>query len=450
MVSMTDQPADDAATATGGPAGTEATGADAAAADAAATAVPAAGATAADGRPALRRGHGDNKVIAGVCHGAGRYFDVDPVIIRIVLAVLALTGGIGLIIYGLGWLVVPQEDEQESEAHRLLSGRIEGAPLVAVLMALVGCGLYASLLGNAANQAFSLILLGSTVAALYWSQQRSRLRAAGEGPLTAAGSVADAPPAAQAPPGPGSAPSWWRDPLTKAPPYLWGPDDGPYEGPDQQPWRERRRAERKERNWPFGLAAFLVAATAAVVGTSVSLPRTSVGSSLEIGLLSALFVFGAAYLVASFAGRPRGLTAFWTLLTVAGLVGAAWLPKDQPGWGTTWAPASAAAVRPGYERGVGHGVLDLTNAAAHGRTVTTRLRVRAGEALVRLPKDATVVLSYHIGAGEVLLPGEDHSGVDIKTGAHDTKVYAARPGTASAGTVEVRVDVAVGDVRVVR
>lgn len=119
-------------------------------------------------------------MLAGVCHGAGRYFGVDPVIFRIVLAVLALTGGIGLIIYGLGWLVIPQEDEEESEAHRLLSGRIEGAPLTAVLMALVGCGLYASMLGNGANQAFSLILLAATVAAVYWSQQRTRMQAAGE------------------------------------------------------------------------------------------------------------------------------------------------------------------------------------------------------------------------------------------------------------------------------
>ncbi|WP_329365700.1 PspC domain-containing protein [Streptomyces sp. NBC_00669] len=403
-----------------------------------------------DSRPQLRRGHGKDKVLAGVCHGAGRYFGVDPVIFRIVLAVLALTGGIGLIIYGLGWLVIPQEDEEESEAHRLLSGRIEGAPLTAVLMALVGCGLYASMLGNGANQAFSLILLAATVAAVYWSQQRTRMQAAGETPLAAASAVADAPPAAQAPPEPGSAPSWWRDPLTKAPPYLWGPDDGPYQAADRQAWRERKRKTRKERQWPFGLVAFLLAATAAGVGTCVAVHRTSVGSSVEIGLASALGVFGVAYLIASFAGRPRGLTAFWSLLTIAGLIGAASLPKDQEGWTSRWTPTTTTAIQPSYVRGAGDGVLDLRTVSLGNRTVSTRLDVHVGEAEVKLPPNATVVLTYHIGVGDVLLPGKSHSGVNIRSGTHDTEVYSPRPGTPSTGTIDLTVKVGVGDLRVVR
>ncbi len=398
----------------------------------------------------MRRGTEKDRVLAGVCHGAGRYFDVDPVIFRIVLAVLALTGGIGLIVYGMGWLIVPQEGEDESEAHRLLSGRIEGAPLTAVLMALVGCGLYASMLGNGANQAFSLILLTATAGAVYWSQQRGRMQAAGEAPFAAASAVADAPPAAQAPPEPGATPSWWREPLTKEPAYLWGPDDGPYDEADRQAWRERKKEQRKERLWPFGLVVFLLAATAAGVGTSVAWPYQPVGASVEIGLVSALGVFALAYLVASFAGRPRGGTLFWTLLTVAGLIGAAALPKDQAGWTTRWRPATAAAVRPSYERGAGNGTLDLRHIALDGHTVSTRLEVRVGEALVELPPDATVILNYHIGVGDVLLPGRSHSGVNIKGGVHDKEVYGPAPGTVSTGTLDLTVKVDVGDMRVVR
>jgi phage shock protein PspC (stress-responsive transcriptional regulator) len=407
----------------------------------------------ADGaRPKLRRGHGEDKVLAGVCHGAGRYFDVDPVIFRIVLTVLALTGGIGLIVYGMGWLVIPQQGEEESEAHRLLSGRIEGAPLTAVLMALVGCGLYASMLGNGANQAFSLILLAATAAAVYWSQQRDRMRTAGETPLVAASAVADAPPATQAPPRPGDAPSWWRDTLTKPPPYLWGPDDGPYTygAADKRAWRERKKKTRKERLWPFGMVAFLLAAGAAAAGTTVSSHRTSVGSSVEIGLASALGVFGVAYLIASFAGRPRGWTAFWSLLTVAGLICAASLPKDQEGWTSRWTPTAGSAVQPHYVRGAGDGILDLRRVSLGDRTVSTRLDVHVGEALVKLPPNATVVLNYHIGVGDVLLPGKSHSGVNIKGGTHDTEVYSPTSGTPSTGTIDLTVKVGVGDLRVVR
>src|SRR4051794_24332468 len=90
----------------------------------------------------LRRAH-DRKMIAGVCEGAGRFFGMDPVVFRVVLAVLALTGGLGLVVYGVAWLLVPAEGDgpRESEAHRLLSGRVEGPALTAVLFALVGCGL---------------------------------------------------------------------------------------------------------------------------------------------------------------------------------------------------------------------------------------------------------------------------------------------------------------------
>lgn len=51
--------------------------------------------------------------------GLGRYCNVDPVIFRIVLGVLSVTGGLGLIFYGFAWLLIPLEGEEENEARRL-------------------------------------------------------------------------------------------------------------------------------------------------------------------------------------------------------------------------------------------------------------------------------------------------------------------------------------------
>ena len=412
----------------------------------------AARATEADDGGKVRRGAGRDKVLAGVCHGAGRYFDVDPVIFRVVLVVLSLTGGIGLIVYGMGWLVIPLEGEDESEAHRLLSGRIEGAPLTAVLMALVGCGLYASMIGNGANQAFSLLLLTATAGAVYWSQQRGRIRAAGETPFVTASAVADAPPAAQAPPEPGGTPSWWRDPLTKEPGYLWGPDDGPYEEADRQAWRERKRAARGERSWLFALVVFLLVVAAAAIGTGASWQRQPTGVAIEIGLSAALGVLGFAYLTASFAGRPRGGTVFWTLVIIVGLIGAAAVPKSGQGLGgTTWRPTTAGAVRPSYERGVGTGTLDLTGIRLNGATVHTRLKLGAGQAVVRLPKNATVRVYYRVSAGDVRLPGDQsHSGVHVKTDQDERFDYGPAAGVLSTGTVDLEVLVGAGELEVTR
>jgi phage shock protein C len=51
-----------------------------------------------------------DKRIAGVCGGLGTYFDVDPIIFRIIFIILLLPGGLpGLIPYILMWIFVPEE-----------------------------------------------------------------------------------------------------------------------------------------------------------------------------------------------------------------------------------------------------------------------------------------------------------------------------------------------------
>lgn len=51
----------------------------------------------------------DECVLAGICGGLGQYFNKDPVIFRIILLVLLFSFGIGLGIYLLGILLIPNE-----------------------------------------------------------------------------------------------------------------------------------------------------------------------------------------------------------------------------------------------------------------------------------------------------------------------------------------------------
>src|SRR4051794_29502721 len=53
-----------------------------------------------------------DRVIAGVAGGFGRYFGIDPVVIRLVLIVLSFFGGAGLIVYGAAWLLVPPDGHE--------------------------------------------------------------------------------------------------------------------------------------------------------------------------------------------------------------------------------------------------------------------------------------------------------------------------------------------------
>lgn len=56
----------------------------------------------------LRRSR-NNRIIAGVCGGLGEYFELDPVIIRLLLVVATLMGGSGIILYLVAWVLIPEE-----------------------------------------------------------------------------------------------------------------------------------------------------------------------------------------------------------------------------------------------------------------------------------------------------------------------------------------------------
>jgi signal transduction histidine kinase len=59
-------------------------------------------------RAVLRRDL-DNRVVAGVCAGIGRRIGLDPVILRVAFVVAAAAGGVGILLYGLAWLLIPAE-----------------------------------------------------------------------------------------------------------------------------------------------------------------------------------------------------------------------------------------------------------------------------------------------------------------------------------------------------
>ena len=52
----------------------------------------------------------DDRIVAGVCSAIGRYFGVDPVLIRVAFALLAaVTWGVALIAYPVMWFLIPDE-----------------------------------------------------------------------------------------------------------------------------------------------------------------------------------------------------------------------------------------------------------------------------------------------------------------------------------------------------
>jgi len=50
-----------------------------------------------------------NRVLGGVCGGLGSYLNIDPVLLRVIWAVLFFAGGMGLLAYIIAWIIMPEE-----------------------------------------------------------------------------------------------------------------------------------------------------------------------------------------------------------------------------------------------------------------------------------------------------------------------------------------------------
>ena len=49
------------------------------------------------------------RIVGGICGGLGQYLNVDPVLIRVIWAVLFFAFGAGFLAYILAWIIIPEE-----------------------------------------------------------------------------------------------------------------------------------------------------------------------------------------------------------------------------------------------------------------------------------------------------------------------------------------------------
>jgi phage shock protein PspC (stress-responsive transcriptional regulator) len=158
----------------------------------------------------------EGRYLAGVCAAIGRATKTDPVLWRVLLAVLGFFGGVGILVYVAAWLIIPGEGDTASPVESMLGrGRSSMSPVtVIVLSILVAVGF-----GYIVTDAFRAVLLGAAIligGALLLNRDRGAAdRPAPPGPEP----TPDAPP--PAPPGP-------------VPPVSW-PQPGPLTPPTAAP-----------------------------------------------------------------------------------------------------------------------------------------------------------------------------------------------------------------------
>ena len=113
----------------------------------------------------LERSRSD-RMLAGVCGGLARYFDIHPAFYRVGFVVLTLIGGAGVLIYLAAALVIPDEGEEDSIAAAVLRERRDRPwPLVGLaLIAIAGLVLLSRVsIWPSGDAAWILLLIGGVI-----------------------------------------------------------------------------------------------------------------------------------------------------------------------------------------------------------------------------------------------------------------------------------------------
>ena len=310
----------------------------------------------------------DDKVVAGVCAGLGRYTDTDPVLWRVTVGVLTVFGGAGLVLYLLAWVLVPRTGSPASFAERTLRGPDRTA-------AVIGAGL----LGLVAIAVLDLIDTGLVVLAVVVGVVllATRERRAGIAP------------------GPSSR-AWGP----AAPPSAYGVPPSAYGEPPVVPaWEPAPPALPRERSV---LGPVTLSVATLVAGVLLLLREVGVdGITGPRVLAAALLVVGAGLVVATWIGRARWLFAVGVVLALLLVPAAALDGRLAGGAGErTWVPV-AADDGASYELGAGEATLDLRRVEP-GSVGALTARVGLGRLLVLVPDDLRVRVVPEIGLGELV------------------------------------------------
>jgi phage shock protein C len=80
----------------------------------------------------------DDRVAAGVCGGLADYLEVDPVWVRLGFVAGTLFWGIGLIVYALLWITLPEQPEEEGQPGRPALATENPRAVAGILLTTIG------------------------------------------------------------------------------------------------------------------------------------------------------------------------------------------------------------------------------------------------------------------------------------------------------------------------
>ncbi|MBC7631211.1 PspC domain-containing protein [Aeromicrobium sp.] len=347
----------------------------------------------------------DDRLLGGVCAGAARYLNIDPVIVRVVIAALTIIGFAGIIIYASAWFLLPAEGDDKSTAADWFNLGKNEEKIRVIGLAVAGVLAAVAVIGNNGTPwgiPWFLVPLG---ALYYLFVVRPRRRREGSD-------------AVDHPYDPALGPAADTAVITKVPAST---------------------APRQRGSWALTVLTLSIAAIA-VAATRIY--GDLHGDTSWTNLIAVMLgVVAVGLLVGTVVGHGSPLIALGIVLALA-LAVSSLLPAASLGTQQR-VPSDAAQVDRTYRHGIGLLTIDLTDVSDPdqllGRTV--RLRSGIGQTKVLVPTGLDVEIDSRLDAGQISVFGRQVDGTDNEL---DVSAATGRP----ALTVDIRQRV--GTIEVVR
>jgi len=374
-------------------------------------------------RPRLAR-NTSARVLGGVAAGIADHFEISPLLVRLAFVVAAFFGGIGVIAYVVAWIVLPSATPGVAPAPRD-NRQLLGFGLVALGLATIPNGVGLGWKHNGAFWPLALVALGGTVLWLRTRDDRD------DGDPTA-------PPAPPTPPTTAAATVATLETAAAPAPTLTSPPPPPPAPPQPQ-----ARPPKPPRG---PVTAITLSALLILVGVTW-LAVAAGWSSVDLGVVAALAltIVGAGLVASAWIGRARGLVVLGLLLALlVGAFGAIDVPLRGGVGKATYAPATHASIHDRYRLAVGRLELDFARGVLAGRRTEVTATVGIGHLVVRVPRDARLVVHGHAGVGTVSILGHDEGN------CCPSNTHVVRGGTPGRGTLVLHARVGAGAVDVTR
>jgi phage shock protein PspC (stress-responsive transcriptional regulator) len=430
------------------------------------------------------------RYVAGVCSALARATNTDPVLWRVLVAVLGVLSGVGVLLYLIGWLIIPAEGDTASPIEGLLGkGRSGMAPLSVVLLGaaavisfgfIVHDGMRASLLAAAVIVGAVLLIRRNNGAG--GSSSSTTPDATFPAP-TGFSPPPDAPPAATTtafaapapaapaeepvtaplPPEPPTAPftpptsaftpptapftpptGGYRPPF--APHGPWASTAPPAYQPPQppQPPRPARPPKPPRERSKLGRLTFF--AVVVVIGLMAVTDMAGAHIAISAYFAAALVTIALGLIVGAWLGRARGLIAL-AILTSIGLGVSTGVER----WGgevgnSVYRPQTLAEIADRYDFTAGNATLDLRGVDFADQQAATTLTMKLGQLRVLLPPTVDTTATLSVDTGRAVIFGKEYDGRSVDS----QSVTDLGTDGAGGGTLKLDLQLDTGNVEVIR